>query len=99
MFFGSFNIGATAQCLCTVENASGAATVSDALPTFRVYGGSATPVATGTTSAFDTGNLTGVYLVSFTVTGGFARGSNYQVVVSYNVSSQLREKVFSLSIS
>ena len=98
MFFGSFSLGDTARCLCTVENATGVATVSDALPTFRVYGASSTPVATGTSAAFDTGNLTGVYQISFTITGGFARGSNYQVVASYAVSSQLREKVFSLSI-
>lgn len=98
MFIGFFNLGSTAFLLCTSENASGVATAADDLPTFRVYGSSATPVATGTTSAFDSGNLTGVYLASFSISGGFARGSNYQVVVSYEVGLQPREKTFTLSI-
>jgi hypothetical protein len=56
-------------------------------------------VATGTTSAFDAGSLTGVYLFQFSVSGGFARGSNYNVVVSFDVGGQPREKVFSLVIN
>lgn len=98
MFTGYWNIGSTAFCLVTSENSSGVSAAADSLPTFRVYGASATPVATGTASAFDAANLTGVYLISFSITGGFARGSNYHIVASYDVSAQPHEKVFSMSV-
>jgi hypothetical protein len=96
--FGYWPVGTTAFALCAVSNASGIAVAADALPTFRVYGSSATPVATGTTSIFDSPTLTGVYLFQFSTASGFARGSNYQVVVSYNVGAQPREQVFSFAI-
>lgn len=99
MFIGFYSLNATAFGLVTAENASGIAVAADALPTFRVYGASETPVSTGTCTAFDAGNLTGVYKFSFTVTGGFSRGSNYQIVVSYDVSSQPRERTFSVAIT
>lgn len=98
MFLGYFSTGSTAFGLCAVSNATGISVAADALPTFRVYGSTATPVATGTASAFDSPTLTGVYMFSFSVTGGFARGSNYHVVVSYEVGAQPREQVFSLAI-
>lgn len=99
MFWGFFPLSGTAWGLVQVENASGVPASADALPTFRVYGSdSQVPKATGTATAFDTGNLTGCYKVSFSVSGSFARGSNYQVVVSWETSVTERQKVFSLSI-
>lgn len=99
MFLGYFPLLGTAWGLVQVESSGGIPVAADDLPTFRVYGSdSQTPKATGTCSEFDSGTLTGVYKVSFTVTGAFSRGSNYQVVVSWQVSSQAREKVFSFSI-
>lgn len=98
MFIGYWAVGSTAFGLVCSVNATGISTAADALPTFRVYGSTATPVATGTASVFDSPTLTGVYKFSFSVTGGFARGSNYHVVVSYEVGAQPREQAFSLAI-
>lgn len=99
MFVGYCPLSGTCWGLVQSENTSFVPVAADALPTFRVYGSdSATPKATGTTTAFDSGNLTGVYKFSFSVTGAFARGSNYQVVVTWAVSLQARQKVFSFSV-
>lgn len=99
MFAGYFPMSGTAWFLVQSENTSDLPTAADALPTFRVYGSdSATPKATGTCTAFDAGNLTGVYKASFSVSGAFARGSNYQVVVSWAVGLQARQKVFGFSV-
>lgn len=89
----------TAWGLIQSESAAGAPVAADALPTFRVYGSdSSTPKATGTCTAFDSGNITGVYKASFTVSAAFARGQNYQVVVTWLVSGQSRQKVFGISV-
>jgi hypothetical protein len=99
MFWGYHALNATAFGLCQVENTSNVPVAADALPTYRVYGSdSATPKATGTCTAFDAGNLTGVYKASFSVTGAFARGMNYQVVVTWAVALQARQQVFSFSV-
>ena len=97
-FIGFFPLNGTAFGYVCSENASAVPSVPDALPTFRVYGSSATPVASGTTSAFDAANLNYVYKFSFNLDGGFARGSNYHVVVSYDIGSQTRERIFCLSV-
>lgn len=99
MYVGYFPLSGTAWLLVQSENASDVPTAADALPTFRVYGSdSQTPKATGTCTAFDSGNLTGVYKASFSVSGAFSRGSNYQVVVSWAVGLQDRQKVFGFSV-
>lgn len=98
MFLGFFELGGTVFGLVPVENASGFSTAPDATPTFRVYGGSATPLATGTCAAFDAANLDDVYSFSFSASGGFARGGNYQIVVSYEVGSQPKEVPYTFSI-
>lgn len=100
MYFGPFSLGGTAYLICSVENPSGIAVAADALPTFRVYSGSSvSPVATGTTSVFDSPTLTGCYLAAISITGAFSRGRNYNVVVSYEVTAQPRHKVFSMTIN
>lgn len=98
MFFGFFELGATVFGLVMSQNASGISTAPDATPTFRAYGGSSTTLATGTCAAFDALNLNYVYSFSFTASGGFARGGNYQLVVSYEIGSQPKEVTYSFSI-
>lgn len=99
MFLGYFPLGGTPWGLVQVEDTGGDPVASDNLPTFRVYGSdSATPKATGTCTAFDSGNLTGVYKFSFTASGAFSRGLNYSVVVSWEVSLQARQEVYTFSI-
>lgn len=99
MFWGYYPLNGSAFGLVTVEDTGNVPIAADALPTFRVYGGdSPTPKATGTCTAFDSGNLTGVYKASFTVSGAFARGMNYSVVVSWAVSLQARQQVFTFSV-
>lgn len=99
MFWGYFPLNGTCFGLCQSEDTGNVPIAADALPTFRVYGGdSPTPKATGTCTAFDSGNLTGVYKASFTVSGAFARGMNYSVVVSWAVSLQARQQVFTFSV-
>lgn len=98
MFIGFFELGATVFGLMVSQNASGISTAPDATPTFRVYGGSATTLATGTCSAFDALNINNVYSFSFTASGGFARGGNYQLVTSYEVGGQPKEVTYSFSI-
>lgn len=74
-------------------------TQADALPTFRVYGAdSDTPKATGTATAFDPGNLTGVYRIGFPVTGAFERGLNYQVVIDYAISATPQQQIATFSV-
>lgn len=99
MFIGYFAISSDAWFLLQSENTSGIPVAADALPTFRVYGGdSSTPKATGTATVFDSPTLTGCYKVTFTISGAFERGLNYNIVTNWQVSVQDREKVFSLSI-
>lgn len=99
MFVGYSPLSGTAWGLVQVEDTGGAPAAADALPTFRVYGSdSETPKATGTCVAFDSGNLTGMYKFSFTVSGAFSRGLNYSVVVKWNVSLQPRQGTFTFSI-
>lgn len=99
MFWGYYPLNGSAFGLVAVEDASNVPIAADSLPTYRVYGSdSSTPKATGTCTAFDSGNLTGVYKASFTVSGAFARGMNYSVVVSWAVSLQARQQVFTFSV-
>lgn len=104
MFWGYFPLSGSsvqgAWGLVASENPSThVPTQADALPTFRVYGAdSDIPKATGTSESFDPGNLTGVYKVSFTVTGAFERGLNYQVVIDYAVSGTPQQEIATFSV-
>lgn len=92
--FPQFSLGSTAWGieLALDGNAPAAA---GSLPTFRVLGpnGSNALLASGTCTAFDSGNLTGAYKFSFTLNGSFNRGNIYLVSVSYTVNGDTRQSL------
>jgi len=99
MFVGYSQLSGTAWGLVQVEDTGGSPIAADNLPTFRVYGSdSETPKATGTCTAFDSGNIDGVYKFSFTVSGAFSRGLNYSVVISWKVSLQPDQDIATFSV-
>lgn len=93
MFLGYFNLGDTLKGLVQARDASNVPTVADALPTFRIYSASGIMSnGTGTTTAFDSGTVTGVYQLSKVLnqSDNYTRGQLYQVRVAYAVSSANR---------
>ena len=89
MFAGFYLLAEYAKGLFQTRNSSGVPTTADAAPSFRVYGDSATPLATGTSSGFDAGNVTGFYQWSVLLDAGagFTRGRLYTVRGQWQVSS------------
>jgi hypothetical protein len=90
MFFGFFTLEATLLALMQSVNSSGTPVAADAAPTFRIYGPSGLMNnGTGTTSAFDSGNVTGMYQASKVVgaADGYARATTYTIRFQWAVSS------------
>jgi hypothetical protein len=74
----------------TTDFPTGNAYAAASAPVFRVYGGNnATPVATGTMSALDSGNTTGFYVgeIALTTANGFVDDACYAVHVAATVDS------------
>jgi hypothetical protein len=100
MFFGFFGLTETAWGLVSVEDAMFEPAPADSLPTFRVYGvDSQTPKATGTTTAWDIANVTGVYKVAFSVSGAFERGLSYSIVVTWAIGGDNRQTTRTFSVN
>ena len=87
-FLGFFDLDGTLTGLFQSRNASRVPTAADSLPTYRVYG-PAGLLSSGTTSAFDSGNVTGLYQasVSLAASSGYERGQVYTIRFQATVSS------------
>lgn len=92
MFEGFVNLEATLTFDYQSRDSSNVPTADDGTPSYRIYGASATPLATGNLAAFDSGNLTGVYRGSLAIAGasGFERGKKYSIRIGGTVSSAAR---------
>jgi len=101
MFLGFNNVGDTLVRDLLTKNSSGTPSTADSAPTFRIYSGaSTTPVATGTLTHIDSGNVTGLYQLSQVVSSGngFGRGA-YTVIVQYAISSAARADAYTFFLT
>jgi hypothetical protein len=91
MYAGSFKIDDYLPLTVPVHDPStGASSSADSSPSYRVYkNGNATPIVTGSLSALDATNALGIYIDRFQLTAvaGFAKGSDYFIVVAATVGS------------
>lgn len=94
MFIGPVQLGGTVNAIFQSRTQALAPVAADSAPTFRVYDGT-TLLLTGTTSAFDSGNITGAYRAAITASAGngFARGRSYTVVGMWEVDSDARQEI------
>lgn len=101
MFVGDFQLGETMWGLLQVRNGSDVPAAADAAPTYRIYGDTAVMTnGTGTSSAFDSGTVTGLYKVSHTISqgDGYERGKVYHVRLAWAVSSAARAEVLTFRV-
>jgi len=71
--------------ICTHDADTGALTVADAAPAYRIYEDeTSTAIATGTMAALDAANTTGFYSerISCTAANGFERGKTYSIYIT-----------------
>ena len=81
----------TVSVILQAINATNVPTAADSLPTYRVYDGT-TLITSGTSVAFDSGNITGAYRISFAATSalGFARNKTYAIYGKSTVTSTIK---------
>ena len=101
-FLGFFALGGTLSGLFQATGSNGLPAAADALPTFRIYGpGGLMSNGTGTCSAFDASNVTGLYKFTVPLNGGdgYARGGTYTVRVLATVSAAAQVGMFSFVVA
>lgn len=94
MYIGPIRLGETGGPIFQSRTTTLAPVAADSPPTFRVYDGT-TLLLTGTSTAFDSGTITGAYRCAIAVTegNGFARGRTYTVVGLWEVGGGDRQDI------
>lgn len=101
MFVGIFTQGSTVRFLHQTRNGSNVPTDATGNVAYRIYElPSETPLLTGNASLFDDDDTTGVYLVSFSASGGsgFDKGASYVVRVADTTSGDAHAELYTLLI-
>lgn len=98
-FVGFFDLEGTIAFLIPTENGSDVPTNGDSTPTATIYSVTSsgqTSISTATVTNVETG----VYRLSDTAAAadGFAAGGQYDVLVSYAISSAARKKLFRFGV-
>jgi len=103
MFVGFVTLGGTLKFLHQTRHpTTRAPTAATGSPTFRAYGGDEAVMSNGTGSltAFDAGNLTGVYQCSLSISSGdgYEKGSTYSVHVLATVASTVAAEIYTFTV-
>jgi hypothetical protein len=99
MYLGPVRVGETIGWIIQSRTQALAPVAADSAPTFRVYDGT-TLLTTGTSAAFDSGNITGAYRCAVTAStgNGFARGRTYTIVGLWEVSTDARQEIATFQV-
>jgi hypothetical protein len=101
MFLGFFDLESDLLGLWQALNNSNVPTAATGTPTYRIYGPEGLMNnGTGNCSAFDSGNVTGVYQFTTTLAeaDGYARGVTYTVRTQGTVSGSAKAGMFTFTV-
>lgn len=99
MFIGFVRLGETIGWVVESRTATLAPVAADDNPTYRVYDGT-TLLLTGTSSPFDSSEITGGYRISIeaSTANGFERGHTYTIVALWEINGGDRQEIATFSV-